>query len=198
MSDSASETATDKQKRFKRTLVVEDDPHLCKALTSSLDSYSSEIRVCCTINEAETVIEDWHPDLMFLDFKLSDGIALDLLGKISQRSPYPIIIAISAYALPEETFQLARFGVRTFLQKPINLADLEATLDRVSADIPNLVPHIRTAVGAISLKEVEQCVRQTMLEEALGRVDGSRRGAAKLLQVSRQFIQHVVNKFTIK
>ncbi len=198
MSNNISETAAVNHARFKRTLVVEDDAHLCKALESSLHSYSDEVRVCSSIEEAEKMIADWHPDLMLLDFKLSDGDALELLAEVSQRSPFPVTIAISAYALPEETFQLAHFGVRAFLQKPINLSDLESALKHVSAEAPNLVPHLRNAVGSVGLKEMELCVRQTMLEEALGRVNGSRRGAAKLLHVSRQVIQHVLNKFKNK
>ena len=177
-----------------RILVVEDDHGLCRALVRALQPYARKIRSCASIKEADRIIEDWQPELMMLDFKLSDGDAGALLKKLSLRSPCPVIIALSGCAKPKDAFDLAHFGVRFFLQKPIELSSLESVLKRALNEKPNLAPHIRNSVGIVGLKNLESEVRHTLLKEALGRAHESRRGAAKLLRVSRQFVQHAIRK----
>jgi two-component system, response regulator RegA len=47
-------------------------------------------------------------------------------------------------------------------------------------------------VGRVPLHELEAEVRHAMLGEAIARAEGSRRGAARLLSVSRQLMQHML------
>jgi DNA-binding NtrC family response regulator len=57
---------------------------------------------------------------------------------------------------------------------------------------PDLRPALKQLVGHKPLAEVETEVRAVMLEEALSRTGGSRRGAARLLSMSRQLVQYVL------
>ncbi|MBK7861855.1 MAG: hypothetical protein IPJ65_25220 [Archangiaceae bacterium] len=59
---------------------------------------------------------------------------------------------------------------------------------------PDLTPHLRAAVGHLPLHQLEEQVRQTMVGEALGATQGSRSGAAKLLRISRQLLQHILKR----
>ena len=85
--------------------------------------------------------------------------------------------------------------MRSFLPKPLNLAKLDAALDDAIAHAPDLRAQVRAAVGQRPIHELEEEIRLTMLNEALARAKGSRRGAAKLLDVSRQVIQHMLRRF---
>lgn len=160
----------------------------------TIDAYAEEVRGCESVTDAKRELSTWEPELLVLDLKLPDGSALDLLTDISQRSPCPKTIAVSAFAKPEDTFELAQLGVRAYLRKPIELNELEAALRLAIEQAPNIAPHIRNAVGTMTLMEVETRVRDTMLAEALGRAKGSRRGASKILGISRQLVQYIVNK----
>jgi transcriptional regulator with PAS, ATPase and Fis domain len=59
---------------------------------------------------------------------------------------------------------------------------------------PDLAPHLKSAVGLVPIKSVEQTVRSTMVSEALARGGGSRRAAARVLSISRQLLQHILRK----
>ncbi len=52
-------------------------------------------------------------------------------------------------------------------------------------------PHVRQLVGHKSLAGVTSEVRATMIEEALARSSGNVRGAARLLETSRQLLQYL-------
>jgi transcriptional regulator with PAS, ATPase and Fis domain len=52
------------------------------------------------------------------------------------------------------------------------------------------------AVRQRSLHDALHEVRTTMIDEALARANGSRRGAAQLLRVSRQLLQYMVRNRT--
>jgi DNA-binding NtrC family response regulator len=178
---------------FARALVVDDDERLRRTVVECLAPWAAEVRDAGCLADAIDLAVQWHPDLLVLDFKLPDGDARDLLRRLAQHPPVPSAIAMSAYAEPEESFDLGHLGVRRYLKKPFDQASLEAAL-RQALTPPDLTPHLRGAVGRVTLDEVEENVRRTMMAEALSRTQGSRRAAARLLGVSRQFVQHVMRK----
>lgn len=52
---------------------------------------------------------------------------------------------------------------------------------------------LRTVIGRVPLQEIERWVRETAVTEALGRSRGSIRGAARVLGMSRQRLQHILH-----
>jgi DNA-binding NtrC family response regulator len=106
----------------------------------------------------------------------------------------PVIVAMSGQASADESFRLGQWGVRAYLPKPLDLASFNATLDSVLMQPPDLEPHLRAAVGHKAIKDVENLVRETMVDEALAQATGNRRGAAKLLRISRELLQHILRR----
>jgi DNA-binding NarL/FixJ family response regulator len=128
---------------------------------------------------------------MLLDVCLPDGTALDLLRAFPSTRPRPCVVAMSGAARPEQSFELALSGVRHFLPKPVDSAEeVLAILRRAGSEPPDLAPQLRATVGLRPVQEVEAEVRRVMVGEALARV-GTVRGAARLLAVSRQLLQHI-------
>jgi DNA-binding NtrC family response regulator len=175
-------------------LVVEDDARLCSALASALSSRGFTVDEAGSVKDALEKLARSTPDLLLLDVALPDGRAIDVLSAVAQLSPTPRIIAMSGAAGPDESFALAERGVRAYLSKPINLAELEAAVDRVSSEPPDLIPALKSSVGLVPIKRIEQTVRDTMVKEALARGGGSRRAAARVLSISRQLLQHILRK----
>lgn len=175
---------------------MEDDRRLSRTLRAALEPWARDVRCRSTVAGARSLLREWHPELLVLDVKLPDGTAHDLLRWLANRHPVPATVAISAYAGPNETFELAEHGVRVYLHKPLNLAELEGALDRALRTPPDVMPHVRQAVGHIGLKELEASVRSEMITEALGKAGGSLRGAARLLSTSRQLLQHAWRTLT--
>lgn len=176
-------------------LVVEDNAALrltlCSVLAQLLDG---PVRGADGLSSCTAVLHTFHPDLVVLDVELGDGDAFDALTLLSQLPVAPRVVVVSGVAGPDEAFRLAQLGVRRYVQKPINLDSLEETIRSTLQEPPDLTPHLRVSVGIVPLQHLEEQVRQTMLEEALARSGGNRRGAARLLQVSRQLLQHMLRK----
>lgn len=178
----------------ERLLVVEDNERLRAMLTQVLSERAAEVRGAASVAEAAALVHTWRPDAVVLDFTLPDGDGLDVLRLIADNGPLPTVVAISGAAEPSETFRLAQLGVRAFVPKPIQAEALQRALDVALDTAPDMVPIVRAAVGHASIQEVEAAVRATMVSEALARTSGSRNAAARLLAVSRQFLQHVLKK----
>jgi two-component system, response regulator RegA len=178
---------------FARALVVDDEGRLRRAVAEALAGWAAEVRTAESLARALAVVREWHPDLLVLDFRLPDGDARGLLREVALGPRVPSIIAMSAFARPQHSFELAQLGVRAYLEKPFTASGLESAL-RQALSPPDLTPQLREAVGRSGLQEVEESVRRTMVAEALSRAEGSRRQAARLLGVSRQFVQHVLRK----
>lgn len=176
-----------------RILIVEDNASLREALESALGGRVT-VESCANVQQAAVKLRALQPDVVLLDFDLPDGSALDVIRLAVERGPVPAFVAMSGVANAEQAFCLAQLGVRSYLPKPVTLAQVEQAIERAVDTGPDVTPHVRAAVGKVPLKDFERVVRETMLTEALARSDGSRRGAARLLDVSRQLLQHMLRR----
>jgi DNA-binding NtrC family response regulator len=181
--------------QVQRVLVVEDKAELRRTLERVLLGRFPEVRSAARVAEAVALLESWRPDLLLLDVELPDGTAVDVMRAAMRCEAVPLAVAMSGRAAPAQSFELARLGVRTYLQKPLDLALLERALDDAIENPPDLQPFVRSVVGQRQIHEVQDEVRETMLREALGRARGSRRAAARLLRVSRQLVQHMLRRY---
>ncbi len=177
-----------------RVLIVEDDEALRQTLERALRERFENVSTAASVAAALEAIETAPPDLLLMDVELPDGSAVDVMRAAVKGDAMPLAVAMSGNATPTQSFELAQLGVRTYLAKPLTLSALERAIDEVLSQPPELGPHVRAAVGQKPIHEVESEVRDTMLREALGQSGGNRRGAARLLQVSRQLIQHMLRR----
>ncbi|HEX5659135.1 MAG TPA: response regulator [Polyangiales bacterium] len=174
-------------------LVVEDNASLRATLCTALRAMTGEEVVGAEGTAAcAEVLRVFTPSLVVLDVELQDGDAFDVFEQILELPVIPRVVVVSGVAGPEQAFRLAQLGVSRFVQKPLDLAALEEAVLR--AEPPNIAAHVRNAVGQVPLQDLEELVRTTMLREALARSEGNRRGAARILRISRQLLQHMLRK----
>ena len=177
-----------------RVLVVEDHGGLRREIIAALASDRHELLEAGTVREARQILESEPVDTVLLDVALPDGTAFEVLDAIQLMAPRPRIVAMSGSARPEESFRLAERGVRYYLAKPLEVDQLERTMKQLAEEPPDLEPHVRNLVGYQPVREVEARIRTIMVDEALARANGSRRGAAKLLSISRQLLQYILRQ----
>lgn len=178
----------------ERALVVDDDATLLRALASALEGEVGELRCSRDVMGVRRLLDVWLPDLLLLDVKLPDGDAFDVLEAVRAHPPTPLVVAMSGAATQVEAFHLAQVGVRGYLPKPFTVEELRRVLVPARTEPPELAPQLRQTVGRRPLHEVEQDVRDTLVSEALARTGGSRKGAARLLGISRQLLQHILRR----
>jgi two-component system, response regulator RegA len=178
--------------RARTVLVVEDNQALADALVGVMGREVEAVHSAGTLAAARDVLSHVAVDALVLDVCLPDGQALELLEELAQRRPFPHVVAISGAALPTDAFLLAQHGVRAFVPKPIDFDRFLAVWRATLAAAPPLEPFVRGSVGHVPLAQLETSVRDAMVTEALAQAGGSRRGAARLLSISRQLLQHIV------
>ena len=177
-------------RKFGRVLIVEDNVPLRTAIAALLRDSGAEVLEAGTEQDAMPLL-DPPPDLIICDVYLPDGSALKILETALHLSPEPVKIAISGLASADEAFQLAKLGVLAYLAKPFSLDELSETIQRVLEAPPDIDTMLRASVGQVPMRELQQRVRKVMVGQALALTRGSRSGAARLLDVSRQAIQQI-------
>jgi two-component system, response regulator RegA len=176
----------------ERLLVVEDVAALARAFEAALSGRARRIECARSVAEACQALHAFEPEVVVLDVTLPDGDAFDVLMEARRLAKVPAVVAVSGAARPEESFHLAQLGVRQYLKKPVTAEALDAAVTAVITTPPDLEPYLRAMVGHRPVRDVEAEVRRTMVHEALARSRGSRRGAARLLALSRQLLQHIL------
>ena len=177
--------------RTIKLVIVEDNVPLRAAIAQRVRSWGALALEAGTAREAKALLSP-PPDLIIVDVCLPDEPAFAVLEAASRVWPVPVKVAISGAASPEEAFRLAQYGVRAYLSKPLSLDELTEAVEAARREAPDLDPWITGAVGHVPMRELQGRVRSQMMKQALALSDGSRSGAARLLEVSRQAVQQML------
>jgi two-component system, response regulator RegA len=173
-------------------LIVEDSNALRKAMAETVRQLGAEVLEAATSAEAIALLDEGAFDLLIADVCLPDGSAHALFEATRRLAREPLKIGISGKASAEQAFELAQLGVRAYLAKPFRLKDLRDAIERVRTELPPLEAIARASVGLLPLRAMTSRVREAMIDEALARSRGSRSGAARLLDVTRQAVQQAI------
>ena len=115
------------------TIIIEDEKPAARLLQRKLEKLN--IKVGVMLHSVEEAI-DWfsnneHPDLIFLDIQLSDGLSFEIFEKIEIKSAVIFTTAYDEYAL--RAFKLNSID---YLLKPIDEDDLEIAVAKFKARLP--------------------------------------------------------------
>lgn len=115
------------------TIIIEDEKPAARLLQRKLEKINIEVGVM--LHSVEESI-DWfskneHPDLIFLDIQLSDGLSFEIFEKIEIKSAVIFTTAYDEYAL--RAFKLNSID---YLLKPIDENDLEVAVLKFKARLP--------------------------------------------------------------
>ncbi len=89
-----------------------------------------EVESAFTGAEGSEKAEKFRPDLILLDLYLPDGNGLDLLEQFRARFPSTSVIIMTAAAGVKTAVEAIKAGAEDYLQKPLNLDDLQIVLAR--------------------------------------------------------------------
>jgi len=110
-----------------RSIIIDDEVANIKNLKVLLNKYCPEISIIDTadnILKAEQVIKEHNPDLIFLDIRLKEKTAFDLLPNI-QDILFEVIF-VTAY--DEYGIQAIKFAALDYILKPINIDELQTAV----------------------------------------------------------------------
>lgn len=117
------------------TLIIEDEKPAARLLQRKLEKL--DVKVETMLHSVEEAVE-WfennsHPDLIFLDIQLSDGLSFEIFEKIDIKSAIIFTTAYDEYAL--KAFKLNSID---YLLKPIDEDDLETAVSKFKARLPKV------------------------------------------------------------
>ena len=118
----------------KHVLVVDDDATIRVALHDALTTAGFAVAVAENAKEALGLIADSHPDVVVSDVRMPDVSGLELLRLLRERAPDIAIVLMTAFDDMPTVVEAMKHGAVEFLVKPLDLDDLQKTLDRVLED----------------------------------------------------------------
>lgn len=113
-----------------RVLVVDDDRDFAESLRNLLVLEGYDVEMAFDAEQAHAAVEQFDAQVAILDFRLGRTIGLDLVAAFGRRRPDIVCILATAYADMDTAVHALRQGIYDYLAKPLNTADLLATLDR--------------------------------------------------------------------
>jgi DNA-binding LytR/AlgR family response regulator len=116
------------------TIIIEDEKPAARLLQRKLEKLNIEVGVMLhSVEESiEWFLKNEHPDLIFLDIQLSDGLSFEIFEKIDIKSAVIFTTAFDEYAL--KAFKLNSID---YLLKPIDEDDLEVAVSKFKTRFPN-------------------------------------------------------------
>lgn len=99
-------------------LIIDDEVDICYLLSSILRSKNCLVNYVNSLEEATETLVNQHPEIIFLDNHLPDGLGINYIQGLKQNNPDAKIIMISAFDNHSERQKAISNGADTFICKP--------------------------------------------------------------------------------
>jgi two-component system, NtrC family, response regulator AtoC len=161
-----------------RLLLVEDDDSLRLVLGKELGRMGFQVVQHATGNGVVALVDQHAPDLVVLDLKLPGTPGLDVLVQLHGHDPDLPVIVCTGHGSVTMAVQAMQRGAFDFLQKPVLLDTLEATITRALAhgELKRENQRLRRAAahaasGALVVTAPSAAARR--LDQQIARIAGS-------------------------
>ena len=119
-----------------KILIVDDEVRVAKLLGESIQLQGHEVIVAGSGEEGLALIEQKHPDAVFLDIVMPEFSGIDVLRRIRERFHALPVIIITGNASPEQIDEARRLGITDCIEKPFGLKRLNHAIGSVERRKP--------------------------------------------------------------
>ncbi|SRR5579883_335258 len=121
-----------------RLLIVDDEPHIVKTMTIGLKALGYEVTA---FEDAETALKEIDKDVFgekqfdvaFIDLMMFPMNGITLMQELHRRLPELTVVIITAHGTVDTAVTAMKLGAYDYLQKPFELKELAAFVERVVA-----------------------------------------------------------------
>ncbi|HSQ55342.1 MAG TPA: sigma-54 dependent transcriptional regulator [Gemmata sp.] len=138
-------SATNGMGEALRVLVVDDDKNLAETIAESLERRGHACTVCITGKSGAAKLEEQEFDVVLTDLKMADLGGLDVVKRARQVQPSAEVFVITGFGDVKTAVEAMKLGASHYLQKPIDLAELRAVVDK-SAEHVQTVRDLRRQI----------------------------------------------------
>ncbi|MDQ7784921.1 MAG: response regulator [Desulfomonilaceae bacterium] len=114
-------------KEFK-VLLVDDEQDFVESLAERINLRDVESEVALNGEEALKRVDDDIPDVMVLDLKMPGIDGMEVLRRVRKAYPEVQVIILTAHGTDKDEEEARRLGAFEYLQKPVKIDKLVATL----------------------------------------------------------------------
>lgn len=114
-----------------RILVIDDEAHIRKTTTMTLDALGHECAQATSCAEALGLLQKESFDAAFLDLRLGNEDGLELIPKMLTLEPKLNVIVFTAYSSMETAIEAMRRGAVDYIAKPFTPEQIRQSLSRI-------------------------------------------------------------------
>lgn len=148
-------------------LIVDDDAHICRALTRALNAHGFESTAAHGYDEAVERLEHRHYDVLLTDLRMGDKDGIALLSKLRESNYRSRPILMSAYASALESQQALELGAVRVLCKPLETRDVVEAIQRAADASTTYFGNVH-GISLIDLLQVFHYGQRNLTLELLG------------------------------
>lgn len=115
-----------------RVLVIEDDPDGMASVSQAVEDAGFEVVTAATGEDGLRKFSECNPSIVLSDLVLPGIDGLQVLEKCTAENPSVPFIMMTAYGTVDSSVRALKAGAYDYVQKPLNLDDLEASLKRAA------------------------------------------------------------------
>lgn len=140
-----------------KTVIIEDEKPAARKLARLIGLFS-DLELVATLNSVEEGVE-WfqnnaHPDLVFSDIVLGDGLSFDIFEKIATRS-----FMIYTTAFDQYTLKAFKLNSIDYLLKPIMEEDLRKAIEKYKSFLPSDASYNTIEIKSLIKEEKQKLSR---------------------------------------
>ena len=129
-----------------KILVVDDNAHMRKLVTTILQAFGVvQIQEADTGQRAWTVLREFNPDVLVLDWVMENMSGLELVQMLRTNpqtpNPFVPVIMLTGHTSLDHVMQARDAGVNEFIAKPVSVKTM---MSRLVSVIEHPRPYVRT------------------------------------------------------
>jgi two-component system response regulator HydG len=128
-----------------RVLVIDDDRALAETIAESLERRGHAVTACTTGKSGVARLEQESFDVVLTDLRMADLGGLDVVRRCREVLPDAEVFVITGFGDVKTAVEAMKLGASHYLQKPIDLAELRAVVDK-SAERVRTVRDLRRQI----------------------------------------------------
>lgn len=118
-----------------KVLIIDDDADHAEVVAESLERVGFDTATATTSADGARRIERGEPDVILTDLRMDGMDGLAILRKAKQELPESEVIVITGHGDVQTAVEAMRAGAANYLQKPLNLAELRAQVEKAAEKV---------------------------------------------------------------
>lgn len=119
-------------KAICKILIVDDEGDICYLLSKLFKQRNLEYDQVNTLAQAETMLKESVPDIIFLDHNLPDGFGINKIEEIKELYPQIKIVIITAHDGTSTKNKAMKKGADFFISKPFTSEQVYNCIDTLA------------------------------------------------------------------